>query len=70
MGFCGWTRRVTYIGVATQDGAHFARRVFKELLVVAENDDGHIYRAEHGKLMGLLEETALAFQKGAVDGGL
>lgn len=60
----------THIGIATQDGAHFARRVFKELLVVAENNDGNIYRAEHGKLMSLLEETAFAFQKGAVDGGL
>lgn len=63
-------RKGTYIGVATQDGAHFARRVLEELLVVAKNDDGNIYRAEHGKLMSLLEETALAFQKGAVDGGL
>jgi hypothetical protein len=52
------------ISVAIEDGTHFVGRVLKELLVVTKNDDGNLYIAEHGKLMRLLEETALAFQKG------
>lgn len=35
-----------------------------ELLVVAEDDDGDIDRAEDGELMSLLEEPSLAFEKG------
>ena len=31
----------------------------------AKDDDGHVYRAEHGELMSLLEEAAFPFQKGA-----
>jgi hypothetical protein len=35
---------------------------------VAENDDGDVDRAEDGKLVSLLEETAFALQEGAARG--
>jgi uncharacterized membrane protein YebE (DUF533 family) len=43
-----------------------ARGEFVELLVVAEDDDGHIDGAEHRELMRLLEKTAFALEEGAV----
>jgi uncharacterized membrane protein YebE (DUF533 family) len=45
-----------------------ARGKFVELLVVAEDDDGHVDGAEHRELMRLLEETAFALEEGAVAG--
>jgi hypothetical protein len=41
-----------------------ARGEFVELLVVAEDDDGHIDGAEHRELMRLLEKTAFALEEG------
>ena len=43
---------------------NISRRVLVQLLVVSEDDDGDIDRAEDGELMRLLEQTALALQKG------
>lgn len=40
------------------------RGVLVELLVVSEDDDGDIDRAEDGKLMRLLEQAAFAFEEG------
>ena len=42
------------------------RGKFVQLLVVAENDDGHVDGAEDGQLMRFLEQTTFAFEKGAV----
>lgn len=41
-----------------------ARRELVQLLVMAEDDDGDIDGAQHGELVGLLEETALALEEG------
>jgi hypothetical protein len=41
-----------------------AGREFVELLVVAEDDDGHVDGAEHRELMRLLEEAAFALEEG------
>lgn len=43
-----------------------ARREFIELLVVAEDDDGDVYRAKHRELVRLLEETAFALEEGSM----
>jgi len=40
-----------------------ARRELVQLLVVTENDDGYVDGAEYGKLMRLLEQTALALEE-------
>jgi hypothetical protein len=45
--------------------AHICRGVLVQLLVVAENEDGDVDRAENGKLVSLLEETTLALQESA-----
>jgi hypothetical protein len=71
-------RRVSCTGLSKQQGVgktyaappvdhlpHVTRRELVEFLVAAKDDDGDVYRAEHGQLMGLLEEPVLAFQKGA-----
>lgn len=44
--------------------AHVCRGVLVELLVVAEHKDGYIDGAEHRKLVRLLEQAALALEKG------
>jgi hypothetical protein len=41
----------------------------KLVVVAAQDDDGHVNRAEHGQLMSLLEEAAFPLQKGAGRGG-
>lgn len=45
-----------------------AGREFVELLVVAEDDDGHVDGAEHRELVRLLEEAAFALEEGAAAG--
>jgi hypothetical protein len=51
-------------GPSLEHFAHVARRELMQLLVVSEDDNGHINRAEHGQLIGLLKETSLPLQKG------
>lgn len=45
---------------------HVGRGVLVQLLVRAEDEDGNIDGAEHGELVRLLKETALALEEGAV----
>lgn len=54
-----------YIIVAANGLLDVARGELVELLVVAEDDDGHVDGAEHRELMRLLEKTALALEEGA-----
>lgn len=56
----------TYIGISGDQLAHLTRRVLVEFLVLAKDEDGDIDGAEDGEFVSLLEETALALQKGAV----
>lgn len=60
-----WMTRAakTYVGIARDELAHVRRGVLIEFLVVAKYKDGHVHRAEHGKLVSLLEEAALALQE-------
>ena len=53
------------VGVSCDQLPHVAGRVLVQLLVLAKDEDGDIHRAKHGELMCLLEQTALALQKGA-----
>jgi hypothetical protein len=57
---------LTYILVSCNLVVDVARRVFVQLLVVSEDDDGDLDRAEHGKLVGLFEQPSFAFEKGAI----
>lgn len=41
-----------------------ARRVFVQLLIVAEDDDRDVDGAQHGQLVRLLEQAALALEEG------
>lgn len=43
---------------------YVAGRVFVQLLIVAEDDDGDVDGAQHGELMRLLEQAALALEEG------
>lgn len=54
--------------VASDGLVDVARGELVELLVVAKDDDGNVDRAEHGELMSLLEQAALALQEGAATG--
>jgi len=54
-----------YVLVAADGLVDVARRELVELLVVAEDDDGDVDRAQHRQLVGLFEQTTLALQKGA-----
>lgn len=56
--------RPAMIGVSRDQLSHVAGRVLVQFLVLAEDEDGDIHRAQDGELMCLLEETALAFQEG------
>jgi hypothetical protein len=56
--------RSAIILIATDGLVDVARGELVQLLVVAEDDDGNIDRAENGELVGLLEEAAFALQKG------
>lgn len=53
------------IGVSRDQLSHVAGRVLVQLLVLAKDENGNIYRAKHRELMRLLEKTALALQEGA-----
>jgi hypothetical protein len=54
----------TAIILITADNlVNVARGELVQLLIVAKYDDGDVDRAKHGKLMRLLEKTALALQK-------
>ncbi len=55
----------THVVIPRQDLANVAAGVFVKLLVVPEDDDGHVDGAEDRQFVGLLEETAFAFEKGA-----
>lgn len=56
----------TYIGISGDQLAHVTRRVLVEFLVLAKDEDGDIDGTKDGEFVSLLEETALALQKGAV----
>ena len=43
---------------------YVAGRVFVQLLIVAEDDNGDVDGAQHGELMRLLEQAALALEEG------
>jgi hypothetical protein len=63
-----WREGVTYrrsgVLVALQEVGEVGGGVFVELVVLAEDDDGDVDGGEDGELVGLLEETALALEKG------
>jgi len=54
--------------VAADGLVDVAGRKLVELLVVAEDDDGDVDRAQHGELMRLLEQAAFALQESAAQG--
>lgn len=56
-----------YAAVALDHLPHVHGGELVQLLVGAgaKDDDGHVNRAEHRKLMGLLEQAAFPLQKGA-----
>jgi hypothetical protein len=60
--------RGAYILVPANGLVDVARRKLVQLLVVAEDDDGDVNRAEHGELMRLLEQAAFALQESAAQG--
>jgi hypothetical protein len=55
--------RVTYELVSGNEVAHIARGVLINLLVVAEDEDGDIDRAQDGELVSLLEQATLALEE-------
>lgn len=57
-----------YILVPTDGLVDVTRRELIQLLVVAEDDDGNVDRAEHRELVGLLEQAAFALQEGSATG--
>jgi hypothetical protein len=57
----------TYEVISLQDLSNISRRILVELLVVSEDYDCDIHRAEDGKLMRLLEQSTFAFQESAVE---
>jgi hypothetical protein len=57
-------RRITYELVPGNEVAHIARGVLINLLVVAEDEDGDVYRAQDGELMSLLEQATFALEEG------
>ena len=57
-----------YILVTANCLVDVARGELVQLLVVTENDDGHIDGTEDGELVCLFEEAALALEEGAVAG--
>jgi hypothetical protein len=65
---CRYRQEGTYQGPPVEHFPHVAGRELVQLLVVAEDDNGYINVAEHGELIGLLEETAFPLQKGAIQG--
>lgn len=58
----------THVLVSGDEIAHIRGRVFIELLVGAEDEDGDVGGAENGQLVSLLEETELALKEGAAKG--
>jgi hypothetical protein len=60
----GFTYRRSCVLVALQKVGEVGGRVFVELVVLAKDDDGDVDRGEDGELVGLLEQTALALEKG------
>lgn len=42
---------------------HVTARILVQLLVVAENHDGHVDRAEDGQLVGLLEQSPFTLEE-------
>lgn len=67
----GWGNQVTYPAPAVEHLLHVhGGELVKLVVVAAQDDDGHVNRAEHGQLMSLLEEAAFPLQKGAGRGGL
>lgn len=65
---CAWRAArtaPTYVLISADELVHVGRGVFVELLVVAEDEDGDVDGAEDGELVRLLEETALALEKGS-----
>jgi len=57
--------RLTYVLISADRLVNIARGKLVELLVVAEDYDGDIDRAQHRQLVSFLEEASLAFEKGA-----
>lgn len=62
---CGCSVGATYILVSADGLIDITRREFIKLLVVTEDNDGHIDGAEHGQLVGFLEQSTFALEKGA-----
>jgi hypothetical protein len=57
--------RLTYVLISANGLVDVAGRKLVQLLIVTENDDGHIDRTQDRQLMSLLEEASLTFEKGA-----
>lgn len=54
----------TVVLVFRNEFTHIRRRVLVQLLIAAKDEDGDIDRAEHRKLMSLLEQSAFSLEKG------
>lgn len=54
----------TYILISSNRLVDVARGEFVQLLVVTEDDDGHVDRAENRQLMRLLEQASFPLEEG------
>lgn len=53
--------------VSGQDLSNVTTRVFVQLLIISEDYDRDIDRAENGELMRLLEQAAFALEESSVE---
>lgn len=65
MGYTRQSRKVrrTYVLISADDLVDVSRRELIELLVVTEDDDSDVDRAQYRQLVRLLEQTSLSLQK-------
>jgi hypothetical protein len=52
--------------ISRQDLSNITTRVLVQLLIIAKDYNRDIDRAEHGKLMRLLEKTSFALEKSTI----
>lgn len=55
----------TYILISSDRLVNVARGEFVQLFVMTEDDDSHVYRAENGQLMRLLEKAPFPLEERA-----
>jgi len=57
-------RDATYILISTDGLIDISGRKFIQFLIMAEDNDSHVDRAENGKLMRFLEQSTFSLEKG------